>query len=565
MRKFKILFSFFLIIWAYPKVLSAQSILSNGPKSILRRESSDQLAIIEGVSFQVRRLTCVFDGSDSFVGRFRRQGRQFIPFRRLLSNFRRREDSISENQIIALIEDQQACAAKSFSLPIVRSVSRNREGIPNGGGFTPSISANGRWIVFESFVSDIFQTTSEIILKNVRTERLERISQNTLGIRANGESIAPSISANGTFVTFSSVATNLVEGDSNRRIDIFLRDTDQDTTELISVTKSGVQGNRDSTFSSVSRDGKRVVFQSRSSNFDIFDDNGVLDVFLKNRQSGRLRTVSARPDGFVGDGPSDQADISSDGRFVVFRSLASNLVDNDINNASDIFRKDLRTGALDLVSITTTGEQHNGSVYNPKVNFDGTLVTFSSDSTNLADSLPEGIRQIYLKNMVTGELTLVSSDEEGSPLPTASSNAGLTDDGSLIVFIQEFEEDDEVDAQLGPTSSVARPVKLPPPTATPRSNQASVRSKAPRSATNGPLLQVLAKVVNTGELRTVSSKDGEIGNRSSFSIDVSANGYIIVMETLATNIGPITTGTQSRILLSNQRTAPPPTPDAQDE
>ncbi|MDP8911926.1 MAG: hypothetical protein M3M94_07670, partial [Actinomycetota bacterium] len=179
-----------------------------------------------------------------------------------------------------------------------------------------------------------------------------RASVSTGGTQANGWSEAPAISGDGSVVAFTSYASNLVSGDTNAAGDVFARDAVTGTTTRASVGASG-QANGKSQAPTVSADGNLVAFESSASNLVSGDTNGVSDVFVRDLSAGTTTRVSLSSGGAQGSGASDSAAISADGRFVAFRSFASNLVSGDTNGYSDIFVRDLQGGTTTRVSVNS--------------------------------------------------------------------------------------------------------------------------------------------------------------------------------------------------------------------
>src|SRR5262249_22098526 len=154
-----------------------------------------------------------------------------------------------------------------------------------------------------------------------------RVSVASDGTQANGETLQPTISANGRYVTFDSLASNLVSGDTNGKYDVFVHDMLTGSTSRISVASDGTEGNNDSDTPSINADGRYVEFASRASNIVSNDSNGVDDLFVHDMLTGSTTRVSVASDGTeANDYSATQTSISSDGRYVTFKSLASNLV-----------------------------------------------------------------------------------------------------------------------------------------------------------------------------------------------------------------------------------------------
>jgi hypothetical protein len=149
--------------------------------------------------------------------------------------------------------------------------------------------------------------------------------------------VAPTISPDGDFVGLRSNADDLVPGDTNNSFDAFLIDRGTAIAERSSVSTSEAEGNSDSSRPSISSNNRFVVFSSIATNLVSGDTNGFEDVFVRDRNAGRTRRVSLTFDGSQGDNRAFSAVISADRQYVAFTSLAENLVENDSNGFSDIF------------------------------------------------------------------------------------------------------------------------------------------------------------------------------------------------------------------------------------
>jgi Tol biopolymer transport system component len=202
----------------------------------------------------------------------------------------------------------------------------------------------------------------------------ELVSIGMGGEQANGASLYPSISADGRFVAFQSQASNLVSGDTNNASDIFIRDLVNGTTEVA----CGTFGDRFSASPAISDDGNWVAFSSGATNFVSGDENRYLDIFVCDRSSGTIERVSVPNDGGEGNGDSILPAISASGEVVGFKSLANNLVDGDHNNVVDVFARDRVAGATERISISNTGVDGNDFSFPPSVSDDGRFVAFGS-------------------------------------------------------------------------------------------------------------------------------------------------------------------------------------------
>jgi Tol biopolymer transport system component len=157
------------------------------------------------------------------------------------------------------------------------------------------------------------------------------------GTEANEESFGATISANGRYVTYSSFASNLVPDDTNNAADIFVYDRKTNTTERINVASDGTEANDDSGGAEISANGRYVTYDSFASNLVPDDTNDTQDVFVYDRKTNTTERISVDSDGTEANGFSREPAISPNGRYVTYGSLASNLVPDDTNGALDIF------------------------------------------------------------------------------------------------------------------------------------------------------------------------------------------------------------------------------------
>ncbi|HZE67809.1 MAG TPA: hypothetical protein VE081_14330 [Sporichthyaceae bacterium] len=259
------------------------------------------------------------------------------------------------------------------------------------GGSSPSISANGRWVVYNVASPLISKGTDEdlagMFVHDTRTGHSERLG--------HIEGDDPTISADGRYVAFSSEIRDLVPGDTNRKADCFVFDRRTRTISRVSLGGSkplgngwfrgNKQGSQESTGAVISADGHYVAFVSTARNLVPKDANAHDDVFVRDLRTGATRLVSIGLHGQGANGVSGGPSLSADGQTVVFLSQASNLIPHDRNDFDyDVFRMDLRTGAITRVNVAPTGARANGPTSSfPMISGDGRVVTFGSRASNL--------------------------------------------------------------------------------------------------------------------------------------------------------------------------------------
>jgi Tol biopolymer transport system component len=277
----------------------------------------------------------------------------------------------------------------------------------NGVSMLPSISADGRFVAFTSSAGNLIagDTNGEfdIFVRDLDRGRTVRVSRRNAGGQANGSSFFPSISADGRYVAFESSATNLVPGDTNHRDDVFVRDLVAQTTERVSVSSAGDQENDGALPQrpvAISADGRFVAFLSAATNLVADDTNGTPDVFVHDRLSGATTRVSVSSTGRQSrnqllSGPV----ISGDGSVVAFGSSSSNLVTDDTNSAPDVFLHSTTSGATTRVSVTSAGAEANDESAVCGLSRDGLHVGFNSGGDNLADADTNDSDDMFIRNL----------------------------------------------------------------------------------------------------------------------------------------------------------------------
>ena len=254
----------------------------------------------------------------------------------------------------------------------------------------------------------------------------------------NGPATVPQMTPDGRFVTFESPDAGLVADDRNHGSDVFVRDVVAGTTELISARDPALpaltpNGSSRPSALSLSANGRYLAFASEADNLVVGDTNGCRDVFVRDLLLGTNVLVSVATNGGLADGVSGDPAISADGRYVAFTSAADNLVAGDTNNSQDVFMRDLQAGTTVLVSLNASGTgSGRGASYAPVLSSDGRFVLFRSKATDLAaGSFTAGYENLFLRDLqtvTTYPLTHTYSGYAGS-LPNA-----MTPDGHFVVF-----------------------------------------------------------------------------------------------------------------------------------
>ena len=313
----------------------------------------------------------------------------------------------------------------------------------NANSFNPSISADGRFVAFESDASDLVlgdnNGVRDIFVHDRETDTSERVSIRFDGsTEGNAASSKPSISANGLAVAFQSHASNLVLGDRNRVEDIFVHDREAGITERVSVNSAATSaGNRASSNPSINADGRFVAFESEASNLVNSDGNGVVDIFFHDRDNGNTDRISVKSAGSqAGNNASFNPSISADGQFVAFESRASNLVSGDNNATTDIFVHDRNGFSIERVSVTSAGAaEGNNQSFKPSISADGNFVAFQSDASNFAFGDGNEARDIFIRDRVQNTTEWVSNNNDVSKAGNDSSKQpSISADGRYVAF-----------------------------------------------------------------------------------------------------------------------------------
>jgi Tol biopolymer transport system component len=335
------------------------------------------------------------------------------------------------------------------------------------------ISGDGRYVAFPSQATNLVpgdtNGLTDIFVRDRQSATTERVSVASDGTQATGFSgIRVAISEAGRFVAFDAMASNLVDADTNF-IDVFVRDRQSATTELISVSTGGEQANGNAQSADLSADGRFVVFESGASNLVAGDANGQYDIFVHDRQAGTTERVSVALGGGDPDGDSFSSAISADGRFVAFYSEATNLVAGDTNLSRDVFVHDRQTGVTERVSVGPGGTEADldsvsGGGPGIDISADGRYVVFASAATNLVAGDTNNTRDVFLHDRDTGETRRISVSEGGAEGDAFSEEPVISDNGQVIAFDSDatnlVDGDDNEERDIFVVESVRRPQRF---------------------------------------------------------------------------------------------------------
>jgi Tol biopolymer transport system component len=321
-------------------------------------------------------------------------------------------------------------------------VSVSSEGVQgNGGSYSPSISADGRYVAFESSASNLVagdtNGAGDVFVRDTLEGSTIRVSLSSAGAQGDGRSFEPSISADGRYVAFTSYASNLVAGDTNGAGDVFVRDIVKGKTIRVSVSSRERQANRKSYWPSISADGRYVAFYSYASNLVPGDTNGIVDVFVRDIVKGKTIRVSVSSRERQANNGSFISSISADGRYVAFWSYASNLVAGDTNGTGDVFVRDIVKGKTIRVSVSSRERQANGDSEWPSISADGRYVAFWSYASNLVAGDTNGKADVFVRDILRGRTIRVSLSSEGAQGNRGSYWPSISADGRYVAFTSD--------------------------------------------------------------------------------------------------------------------------------
>ena len=306
-----------------------------------------------------------------------------------------------------------------------------------------SLSADGRYIAFASVADNLVvgdtNSASDIFVHDRQTKQTTRVNVSSNGIQAVGGSYSPSISADGRYVAFESIANNLIIGDTNSSTDVFVHDRLSKKTTRISINSNGSQAIDSSFYPDISADGRYVSFESYANNLVAGDTNFGADVFVCDRQTKQITRVNVNSNGeqAVDPGifPVRSNKISADGRYVVFHSFAENLVSDDTNGLVDVFVRDLKLKQTSRVSVGSNNTQGNAFSLNPDISANGRFVVFTSYSSLALNDTNNSI-DVYLHDRSTHQASVISVDLNGSQASGFGSESGasISADGRYVAF-----------------------------------------------------------------------------------------------------------------------------------
>lgn len=305
----------------------------------------------------------------------------------------------------------------------------------------PAISGDGRYVAFPSIAGNLVPGDTngvvDIFVHDRQTGATTRVSIGLSGANPGAVSSAPAVSSDGRFVAFRSEAANLVPGDTNGAADIFVFDRVTSQTTRVSVATGGAQANGESDLPALSADGRYVAFDSYATNLVPGDTNGTVDTFVHDRNTGATTRVSVANDGTQASAYPARGDspaIVAGGGMVAFASNAPNLVVGDTNGVFDIFVRDWTVGETARMSVATGGLQGNANSLHPAISADGRYVAFQSEASNLVAGDTNNAADVFVRDRAAGTTVRASIGTGGTQGNGPSGCPALSGDGHFVAF-----------------------------------------------------------------------------------------------------------------------------------
>jgi hypothetical protein len=308
----------------------------------------------------------------------------------------------------------------------------------HAAGGAPAVNSDGSIVVFYSDAFNLVpgddNNSSDVFVYDRTTMELTRISVAADGGETNGDSLNPTINASGRYIAYQSFASNLIDGDNNGFSDIFLYDRVTGTTQRI--CDSNPEPNGSSFVPAISPDGFFVAFATSATNLIVGDTNGLVDVYVCNRHTNVYDRVSIGFRG-QGNGISILPDVSASGCFVAYKSEADNLVPNDFNERVDVFVRDRSRGITELISEAVEGGSANDASFPPTISDQGRFVAFGSAATDLLFGDVNHVPSVYVRDRETWGIRLVDVNNSGQQADAGTPDVptGISGDASQIGFV----------------------------------------------------------------------------------------------------------------------------------
>lgn len=325
----------------------------------------------------------------------------------------------------------------NLSLQLVSRAQGGAVGNGASYSISGGITRNAQFAVFETSATNFgFTDTNghiDVVKSDLSTGELTRVSVSSIGAELNQDAYGRNASEDGRYVLFATTATNAVPGDSNGVSDLFVHDTLLNVTTLVSQSTAGVIGNAGAgAVGTISADGRYVVFGSLSSNLVAGDTNGQSDIFVRDTLLGTTTRVSLNSSGAQSIGSAVNPDMTPDGRYVIYTSSGNDIDLTDTNGFSDIFVRDLMLGTVVRVSQTSTGMGVNSNSSAPSISDDGQRVAFVTSADNVVPGDTNGLVDAFVYDRALDMVARVSISNSGVELNAMVSTPRISGDGRYV-------------------------------------------------------------------------------------------------------------------------------------
>ena len=308
----------------------------------------------------------------------------------------------------------------------------------DGRGYAPALDAKGRCVAFVSYASNLVagdtNNESDVFVFDRKKAVIRRVSVSESGAQADNFAEDPAISANGKVVAWTTFASTLIGGDTNQDRDLYVAWWKKNRIVRASVSRSGGDADAGAFDATLSGNGRYAGFNSLATNLVEGDTNGFSDTFVRDLKKGVTHRISVSTAGEEGNWHSWSPALSRNGRYAAFVSLATNLVEGDTNGSWDIFVHDLRKGTTTRVSVASDGTQANDHSSTPTISLNGRYIAFESRATNLDGADQDGEWDTFVHDRKKGVTWRVSFTSQDTEIAGRVWDSTISGNGRVVAF-----------------------------------------------------------------------------------------------------------------------------------